>query len=286
MPYESKEMLKIGKMNTLVAERRLEFGFYLSSGEEEVLLPNKYVPENLALGDRIEVFVYTDSEDRPLATTLTPRAMVDDYALLTVKDVTDFGTFFDWGLEKDLLVPLNQQRHPMAVGQKHVVHLCLDEATARVYGTTRISRSCEKNPSDLQVGQEVSLLIYNITKLGFQAVINQRYEGMIHLNETFEKLAIGDQKTGYIAKIRADGKIDLMLKKPGYASLSLSAERILHTLETAGGFVPCTDKTPPDTIYRLFSMSKKEFKRAVGGLLKAKKVEMTEEGVQLSRSTD
>lgn len=274
-------MLRIGEMNDLVAERRLDFGFYLSCGDEEVLLPNKYAPKNLTLGDRIQVFVYTDSEDRPVATTLKPKAMVGDYALLRVKDVTDFGTFFDWGLEKDLLVPLNQQRHPMAVGQRHVVRLCLDTETRRVYGTTRISRSCEKNPKDLMVGQQVRLLIYNITKLGFQAVINQRHEGMLYATETFERLAIGDEKTGYVTQIRPDGKIDLSLKKPGHASISISMERMVRSLEAAGGFLPCTDKTPPEEIYRLFSMSKKEFKRAAGGLLKAKTIDMTPEGLRL-----
>ncbi|TWI65788.1 hypothetical protein LZ24_02974 [Desulfobotulus alkaliphilus] len=274
-------MLKTGEMNDLVVERRLEFGFYLSDGEEEVLLPAKYAPAGLRPGDRIHVFVYTDSEDRPIATTLVPKAMVGDYAFLTVKDVTDFGTFFDWGLEKDLLVPLNQQRHPMAPGQRHVVHLCLDEVTRRVYGSTRISRSCDKNIENLKPGQEVHLLIYNITKLGFQAVINHRHDGMIHKNETFENLAIGDEKTGYISKIQADGKIDLVLKKPGYASISTSMEKVIHILETERGFIPCTDKTEPEKIYRFFSMSKKEFKKAIGGLLKAGKVEMDPEGIRL-----
>ncbi|MCW7753756.1 S1-like domain-containing RNA-binding protein [Desulfobotulus sp. H1] len=274
-------MLKIGEMNELVAERRLEFGFYLTCGEEEVLLPNKYVPGDLSIGDSIRVFVYTDSEDRLLATTLTPKAMVGDYALLKVKDVTDFGTFFDWGLEKDLLVPLNQQRHNMAIGQRHVVRLCLDETTRRVYGTTRISRSCKQHTNELLPGQEVHLLIYNITRLGYQAVINQCYDGMVHKNEIFTEITIGDQITGYISKIREDGKIDLVLKKPGYTSISVSAEKIITALENAGGFMPCTDKTVPEEIYNFFSMSKKEFKRAAGNLLKTGKILMTDKGISL-----
>ncbi|SCY39567.1 CvfB family protein [Desulfoluna spongiiphila] len=274
-------MLKIGQMNSLVAERYMEFGFYLNTREEQVLLPNKYVPEGFKLGDRINVFVYTDSEDRPVATTLTPKAMVGDFALLTVKDVNPFGTFFDWGLEKDLLVPKSEQQKPMAVGEKHVVYVSLDEETGRVFGSTRLGRHCSKFSMGQEEGQKVSLLIYGITKLSIQAVIDDECLGILYRNEVFSKVAIGDRITGYVSRIREDGKIDLTLKKPGYQSVAGSANRVLEILEEAGGFVACHDKSTPEEIKRIFSMSKKEFKRTVGALYKKGFIELSDTGIRL-----
>ncbi len=280
-------MLKIGQMNTLIAERAMEFGLYLHPIDEmddEVLLPNKYVPPGFRLGESIDVFVYTDSEDRPVATTLTPTAMVGDFALLTVKDVNDFGTFFDWGLEKDLLVPKSEQQHPMAVGEEYVVYLSLDEETERVFGSTRLGRHCSKVSTGQDEGQEVSLIIYGITKLSIQAVIDDQCLGILYRNEVFSKLAIGDRLTGYISRIREDGKIDLTLKKPGYRSVADSTERVLEILTQAGGFVACHDKSSPEDIKRIFSMSKKEFKRTVGGLYKNGQLEMDPKGIRLKEA--
>lgn len=274
-------MLKIGQMNSLVAERYMEFGFYLNPKDEQVLLPNKYVPEGFKLGDRIDVFVYTDSEDRPVATTLTPKAMVGEFALLTVKDVNPFGTFFDWGLEKDLLVPRSEQQKTMAVGEQHVVYVSLDEETGRVFGSTRLGRHCSKFATGQTEGQEVSLLIYGITKLSIQAVIDGECLGILYRNEVFAKLAVGDRLTGYVSRIRDDGKIDLTLKKPGYRSVADSTERVLAILTQAGGFVACHDKSAPEEIKRTFSMSKKEFKRTVGGLYKKGLIELSDKGIRL-----
>ena len=274
-------MLKIGQMNSLVAERYMEFGFYLNTQEEQVLLPNKYVPEDFKLGDRINVFVYTDSEDRPVATTLTPKAMVGDFALLTVKDVNPFGTFFDWGLEKDLLVPKSEQQHQMAVGEQHVVYVSLDEETGRVFGSTRLGRHCSKFSMGQDEGQEVSLLIYGITKLSIQAVIDEQCLGILYRNEVFQKVSIGDRMTGYVSRIREDGKIDLTLKKPGYRSVATSTESVVEILTQAGGFVACNDKSSPEEIKNTFFMSKKEFKRTVGGLYKKGLIEITDKGIRL-----
>lgn len=274
-------MLHIGLMNDLLVDRKVDFGFYLSSGEEDVLLPAKYAPPGLKPGSRIEVFIYTDSEDRPIATTLKPRGMLGDYCVLKVKDLARFGAFFDWGLEKDLLVPVSEQGHPVSKGESHVVKICLDGRSGRLYGTTRIDRTLEKDILGLVEGDEVRLLVYHETPLGFQAIINGRHGGLLHRDEVFEQLHIGEEKTGYIARIRPDGKIDLVLKKPGFASVKTSAEKILFKLMESGGFLPYTDKTPPGEIQGFLAMSKKEFKRSAGNLMKAGKIRMDAEGIHL-----
>lgn len=274
-------MLKIGSFNELVIERVVAFGLYLNQKPDEVLLPLKYVPKNARPGDVLRVFVYTDSEDRPVATTLEPKAVVGDFAYLPVKDVAPFGAFLDWGLEKDLLVPSNQQQDRMKAGNSYVVKVCLDEVTGRVYGTNRISQNCDKTPKPLPEGEKVDLLIYGITPIGILAVVNNRYCGMLYRSDVFTSLSIGDQTTGYITRIREDGKMDLTLKCPGYQSVTGSGNQILEILIQNGGFIPCHDKSSPDEIRRIFSMSKKEFKKAVGGLYKAGSIQLTANGIQL-----
>ena len=275
--------LKIGRYNHLAIESRSDFGLYLSSHGERILLPNKYVPIDFNIGDSLEVFVYTDSEDRLVATTLKPAGIVGDFVFLKAKDVTSFGTFMEWGLEKDLLVPKNVQQDSMLPGKKYLTKICLDQRTQRVYGTTQISVNCDQNIEDLKVGQQVDLIIHTITKIGIMAVINNRYYGMLYLNETYQDLSIGETCTGYIMRVREDKKIDLTLKKPGYASVKGSAQKIVMILKKAGGFIPCYDKSSPEDIKKFFSMSKKEFKRAVGGLYKKGILELKKEGISLKK---
>jgi len=274
-------MLEIGKYNDLVVDTRVDFGLYLVSEEDRILLPQKYVDENVAIGDTIKVFVYTDSEDRPVATTLTPNGILGDFVFLEAKDVTSFGTFMEWGLEKDLLVPKSEQQDSMVPGKKYLTKICLDDMTGRVYGTTKISANCDKNHEDLKEGQKVDLLIHSFTQIGIMAVINNQYFGMLYRNETYQDLAIGDQCTGYIMRLREDKKIDLTLKEPGYNSVKGSAATIVTILKKAGGFSPCHDKSSPEEIKKTFSMSKKEFKRAVGGLFKKGILELKKNGIQL-----
>ena len=275
--------LKIGEMNRLVAERSMEFGFYLNDRDDQVLLPQKYVPKGFALGDAIDVFVYTDSEDRPVATTLTPKAMVGDFALLKAKDVNAIGAFMDWGLEKDLLVPRSEQQRPMEAGQEYVVFVGLDEETGRVYGSTRISRYCAKTSNLFKRNEEVELLVYGETKLGFQAIVNGACIGVLYRNEVFEKVRIGDLRTGYISRVREDGKLDLTLKKPGYASVGDSSEKLLGLLKKAGGSLPIHDKSTPDEIRNHVNMSKKEFKKAAGTLYKKGELEFQDDGIALKQ---
>ena len=274
-------MLIIGSYNELTVEREVAFGFYLGTDEDEVLLPTKYVPENLKPGDKLSVFVYTDSEDRPIATTLKPLAVVGDFAVLTVKDYTSIGAFMDWGLEKDLLVPKTEQRVRMEPGEQHVVKLCLDTVTDRVYGTTRISDHSKPVSEALTEGEKVSLLIYDTTDIGIMAVVNNEYSGMLYKNETFEKILPGETHEGYILKIREDGKLDLSLKKPGYDSVTSSSQIIIDKLNESDGFLPLHDKSSPDEIKNCFSMSKKEFKRAIGKLYKLGQIEISKDGIQL-----
>lgn len=274
-------MLKIGSYNELVVERVVDFGLYLNPKEDEVLLPAKYVPENAGPGDTLRVFVYTDSEDRPVATTLEPKAVVGDFACLTVKDVTPIGSFLDWGLEKDLFVPKSEQQERMRPGKKYVVKVCLDEETGRVYATTRIAANCDRNLEELSEGKKVDLLVYTHTSIGIMAVVDNRWSGMLYKSETFETLSAGDRRTGYINRIREDGKIDLALKKPGYTSVADSSGRVLERLEESGGFIPCHDKSSPDEIRRVFSMSKKEFKRVIGGLYRSGRIEIKDDGIRL-----
>jgi len=274
-------MLKIGRYNNLIVEKRVDFGLYLQTEEESILLPQKYVSENVTIGDTLEVFVYTDSEDRPVATTLMPKGIVGDFVFLKAKDVASFGTFMDWGLEKDLLVPKSEQQDKMVTGEKYLTKICYDDRTGRVYGTTKISMHCDKNIKDLKVGQKVDLLIHSLTQIGIMAVIDNRYFGMLYKNETYQDLSIGDTCTGYIMRVREDKKIDLTLKKPGYTSVKASGDTIVDILKKSGGFIPCHDKSTPEEIKKIFSMSKKEFKRAIGGLFKKGILKLEKNGIRL-----
>jgi len=275
-------MLEIGSYNELIVQREVSFGFYLNPKEDEVLLPLKYVPPGgLKPGDTIRVFVYTDSEDRPIATTLTPTAAVGDFAFLEVKDTAPFGAFLEWGLEKDLFIPGNEMVLPLKKGEKHVVKVCLDKESKRVYATAQIDQNCSKYMAGVEEGMGVDLLIYGVSNLGYKAVINSTHCGMLYINETFETLAVGDQKKGYIYKIRSDGKIDIRLKKPGYSSVQESTFRILEVLKREGGFVACHDKSSPESIRQWFAMSKKEFKRSIGTLYKERQIELSDRGITL-----
>lgn len=274
-------MLNIGTYNELVVERKVDFGLYLNPKAEEVLLPSKYVPEGTRIGDRIRVFVYTDSEDRPVATTLAPKAVVGEFALMEARSNVPFGTFVDWGLEKDLLVPKSEQQTKMRVGQRYVVKVCLDARTNRVFGTTRIAAHCGKPPGDLVRGRKVKLLIYSLTKIGIMAVADNQYTGILYRSETFEPLAIGDERTGYINRIRENGKVDLSLKPPGYGSVTGSSRKILDALKRSGGFLAVHDRSTPEKVERLFAMSKKEFKKTIGGLYKKGVIEIKPDGIRL-----
>ncbi len=275
--------MDIGKFNTLTVVKEVPFGLYLASDLGEILLPKKYVHEGTKIGDSVKVFIYTDSEDRLIATTLTPLAQVGDFACLDVEHTTDFGAFLSWGLEKQLFVPLSEQHRRMQVGEKHIVRLSLDQRTNRIIGIGKIGTFIEKQHINLQEGEEVDLLVYEMTTLGFMCLINNRYAGILYKNEVFKKLAIGDKTKGFVKKLREDNKIDLSLRKEGFKGIIEDSAIILQQLEAAGGFLPYHDGSSSEEIQQAFQMSKKTFKKLIGNLYKGGFISLAPNGISLKK---
>ncbi|HYG39688.1 MAG TPA: S1-like domain-containing RNA-binding protein [Cytophagales bacterium] len=274
-------MIKVGEYNDLIVEKFVDFGLYLLADGDSILLPKKYVPENIEVGDSIKVFIYTDSEDRLIATTLNPIAVVGDFAPLVVKDVNNYGAFMEWGLEKDLFVPFKEQSKRMQPGKKYVVKVLLDPRTNRVIGSTKLSFFFKKNEIELKTGEEVDLLIYDQTDLGYQAIINDKYSGMLYYNEVFKKVEVGSYLTGYVKNIRPDNKIDLTINKVGKDSVDDAREQVLEALKKNNNFLPLNDDSDPEQIKKQLQMSKKTFKKAIGGLYKEKLIEFDDNGIRL-----
>jgi uncharacterized protein len=276
-------MITIGRFNRLTALRLTSVGMFL--GDEagnDLLLPNKYVPEHLQEGDTIDVFVYTDSEDRPIATTLRPAIERDQFGPLQCVSNTAFGAFMAWGLEKDLLVPLAEQEQPLAVGRWYVVYCGYDGQSGRLIGSTRINSLIDDiAPDNLAEGDEVEALIYARTDLGLNAVVNGQFRGLFFANELFKQLRIGDRVRAYVKRIREDGRVDLSLQASGLAGIETDAATLLTKLRANDGFLPLTDKSDPQTIYRQLEMSKKAFKRAVGTLYRERTIDIREDGIFL-----
>lgn len=273
-------MLEIGKYNVLEVARMTAIGAYLASEVGEILLPTKYLPENTRPGIMLKVFVYLDSEDRLVATTLTPKAQVGEFALLQVKDTAEVGAFLDWGLEKDLLVPFREQVNQMQKGEKHLVWLYLDRSE-RIAASTRIGKFLEKRRIDLAVGAEVWLTFFDFSDLGAKVIIDGRYEGLLFKSELYGRYAVGDTVKGYVAKIREDGKIDVTLRPAGSREPDGGKETVLQALRASGGFLPVGDKTPPEEISAQFKMSKKSFKKLIGNLYKEGVIEIQPQGIKL-----
>lgn len=273
--------MEIGKYHTFKVAKEVDFGVYLDTPAGEVLLPTKYIPEGLKVGDEIEVFIYRDSEDRLIATTLKPEGQVDEFAALEAKDITDHGAFMEWGLEKDLFVPNKEQNSRMVKGRKYVVRICIDHKTDRLIGTAKLDVFIDKDTSALEEGQLVDLLIYRETDNGYMALIDQKYAGLIYKNEVFEPIEIGDKKMGFIKKVREDGKVDLTINKTGINAIDSNKADILNKLKENDGFLPYHDKSEAEDIAEAFGMSKKAFKKAIGGLYKDKVIDIKKEGIQL-----
>jgi len=273
-------MLEIGKYNRLEVKKLSAIGVYLVSEMGDILMPTKYVPEGLKPGEHVKVFVYLDSEDRLIATTLTPKAQVGDFALMEVKDTGSVGAFLDWGLEKDLLVPFSEQPRPMQKGEKYLVRVYMDRSD-RIAASAKIGKYLETRNINLKVGEEVQLTFYEFGDLGAKVVINGRFAGLLFKNEQFGSYEIGSTAKGFVAKIRDDGKIDVTLRRGGAQDIGGGKETILKALRAAGGFLPVGDKTAPEQISALFKMSKKSFKTAIGNLYKGGVIEITKEGIKL-----
>ncbi len=276
------ESLQLGRFNSLEVLRDTSVGLFLGDqAGNEVLLPNKYVPVNAKKGKVLDVFIYTDSEDRPIATTLKPLIQLGEFACLRVKDVSNVGAFLDWGLEKDLLVPFREQKDKMKLGKSYIVYLRLDEVTQRLVATAKLHKVFDKETKALEVGQEVNLIIGEGTDIGIEVVINHRYRGMLFRNEIFQDVMFGDPVTGYIKQVREDGKIDVSLRKTGMDNLEAGAQKILTELKANDGFLALHDKSDPEDIQFQLEMSKKNFKRSLGTLYKKKLVVLEEGGVRL-----
>ncbi len=273
--------MNIGQQNRLKVLRFTPPGAYLGSKDgKEVLLPTKYIPPKLKVDDELEVFVYRDSEDRIIATTLKPHAEINQFGYLRVKDVNKFGAFLDWGIEKDLMVPFREQIGKMQTGNSYLVYVYLDPKTQRLVATQKIQAHFESSSIDLEVGEEVDLLVGDETELGVNVVINNKYRGLVYSNEIFTDLIIGDRTKGFVKNIRSDQKIDVSLQKMGFDNLEEGAATILKTLEANKGFLALTDKSTPEDIQFHLQMSKKTFKRSLGILYKKRLVKLTEEGIK------
>lgn len=279
-------MLEIGKTHALEVVKHVDFGVYLAGAtpEEEILLPERYLPDNeaaWAVGEFLDVFIYLDSEDRIIATTEVPHAEVGDCALMTVVDRGEFGSFLNWGLMKDLLVPFKEQRVPMEVGRSYVVYVYLD-VTDRICATSCLDRHLnEINDRDFDFRQAVNLLIASRSELGYKAVINGTHLGLIHNNEVVRPLKMGDKFTGYIGAAREDGRINLSLQKPSHQMRKDLGAAIMDYLEQCGGTSSLTDKSAPEEIYDIFHASKGNFKKALGKLYKEKRVLIKKGSIEL-----
>ncbi|MEK2644910.1 CvfB family protein [Bdellovibrio sp. BCCA] len=279
-------MIQIGRFNKLKVLKHVDFGVFLDGEDDgEILLPLRYMPEECEVGDTVDVFVMFDSDDRLMATTETPKAMVGDFALLKVVAVESVGAFLDWGLSKDLFLPYAEQIHTPKVGQDIIVYIYTDKSD-RISASMRLDRHVDKSPVDLKEGQEVELLIAGKTDLGYKAIVNNKIWGVLYANEVFKPLKYGQRTPGYIKKIRTDGKIDLSLQKTdkvGHEAAEDVGPLILDLLQKKGGYLAINDKTPPETIYNLFGVSKKKYKIALGGLYKKRLITVDDDGIRLAK---
>jgi predicted RNA-binding protein (virulence factor B family) len=275
--------MNIGSYNSLKVVKRVAFGLYLD-GEEagEILLPNRYVPADAQVDDYLDVFIYTDGDDRLIATTDKPLAAVGDIVPLQVKAVGSYGAFLEWGIMKDLFLPFSEQTADVNEGDTVVVGLYLDSKTNRVVATMRWGRLLDKTlqPTFAQ-GDEVQVMIAGKTELGYRVLINGAFVGLIYQNEVFKPLQIGDVMPAYIHRMREDGKIDVRLNKAGYAAIEGEAAKLLTLLQQSGGYLPTTDKSPAETIYEVCGMSKKTYKKAVGELYKKRLILLKDNGIVL-----
>ena len=273
-------MTKIGKLNTLKVERIVDFGVYLN-GEQlgDILLPSNSVPDGCKEGDEVEVFIYCDSSDELIATTQKPKAMVGELAYLRVQNINFVGAFLDWGLSKDLLVPFDEQLKRMEEGEKYIVYIYQEPGHIRLAASSKLEKFLNETKAKYAVRDEVDLLIFDESELGYKAVINRAHTGLLYHDDIYTPIDIGDELTGYIKQIRADGKIDLSLQKPGYQKVDSLSDKVMTKLKENDGFLPVGDKSEPEIIYEMFGVSKKKYKQALGDLYKKRKIIFDKNGI-------
>ena len=277
-------MIAIGKYNTLTILRDTKVGLFLGNGNEaeDILLPNKYVPNQFEIGDELTVFVYLDYEERPVATTLEPYILLNEFALLRVNYVNQVGAFMDWGMEKDILVPFKEQARPMEKGKRYLVFLYMDEKTNRLVASSKTNQFLNNDHLTVEKGEEVDLIVSHITEIGINVVINEQHKGLVYKDEVYDDaIRTGDRMRGYIKTIRPDNKIDVSLQKLGFENIEPNAQKILDELKASRGFLRLHDNSHPEDIKTVLKMSKKTFKKAIGTLYKDKLIAIKEDGIYL-----
>lgn len=278
-------MIQIGKINTMTIVKFLSFGAYVD-GEQfgEILVPRKYLLSEWKVGDKVDLFVYTDSEDRLVATTEQPMIQAGGFALLSVKQLTPFGAFLECGLSKDLLVPFKEQHHRLQLGEKVVAYAYVDPKSQRMVATTKIESHLKMVGEDIYKPKDrVKIILYQRTDLGYKVIVDQKYKGLLYADEVFTDISYGDKMEAYVDQIRNDGKIDIVLYKTGYNKVIDFSVQLLEYIKSNKGFIPYTDNTDPDKIYHTFGVSKKTFKKAVGDLYKKQIIVIEKEGIRLRK---
>ncbi|MFK7749403.1 MAG: S1 RNA-binding domain-containing protein [Kordia sp.] len=275
-------MIHLGQLNTLEILRETPPGLFLGDDEgNEILLPNKYIPTSFEIGDKLSVFAYLDSHERPVTTTLKPYMKVNEFGLLQVTALSDYGAFLDWGLEKDLFVPFKEQARDMVEGKWYVVYCYLDEETNRLVGSSKTNKFLSNEELTVERFEEVDLMVSRFTDLGVEMIINQKHKGLVYQDEIYKELKLGAKLKGVISKIRDDNKIDISLQHIGYKNIEPSAQVVLDALQQNGGSLPLHDKSDPEEIKNRLKMSKKSFKKAIGSLYKQEQIIIKSDGIEL-----
>ncbi len=276
--------IKLGEINTMTVVKKVDFGYYLDGGDEgEILMPTRYVPEGCKPGDKIDVFVYLDQDERPVATTLTPKAMVGEFAYLEVAWVNQYGAFLDWGLMKDLFCPFREQKMRMVKGNSYIVHVHLDKESYRIMASAKVEHYLSEERPKYRNGKEVDILIWQKTDLGFKAIVDNKFGGLIYKDQIFKYVHTGDKMKAYIKTVRPDGKIDLMLQPMGQQQTKEFSEALFEYLKNNNGYCNLGDKSDAEEIYERFQVSKKTFKKAVGDLYKRKLITIAPQSIELNK---
>ncbi|QYY35013.1 S1-like domain-containing RNA-binding protein [Ruficoccus sp. ZRK36] len=279
-------MLRLGEFHKLIIDRDVEPGLYLRNDDgDEVLLPGKDMPKSFQLGEVIEVFVYLDHKERPIATTRQPLIQTGRFAYLQCTSTTGIGAFVDWGMDKELLVPFANQEESMRKGNSYIVYMGVDEVTGRLVGYTKLNKFLRCEKSNLKRYEQVDLLVSHFTDLGANVIVNDRHRGMIFNNSIFEEIHVGDRMKGYVKNVRADGKLDIVLQPEGERGVADSTALVYAAIEKNGGVLPLHDKSSAEDIYDALGISKKVFKRAVSALYKERRIELNKDSISITGGT-
>ena len=277
------DKIKLGDYNHLKVVKKVDFGMYLDGGVEgEILLPSRYVPEGCKVGDELDVFIYLDQDERPVATTLKPLAKVGDFVCLEVAWVNDFGAFLNWGLMKDLFCPFREQKKRMERGQRYIVHVGVDDDSYRMMASAKVEHYLSHDIPPYSHGDEVDLLVWQKTELGFKVIVDNKYAGLVYDSQVFRPLTTGDCLKGYVDKVRPDGKLDITIQRTGRQATEDFSEVLLQYLKDNNGHCDLGDKSPSELIADRFKVSKKTFKKAVGDLYKRHVITIGDDGITLA----